>query len=183
MTKDAGAWNKGSLADNYATGPNPETFSSIAGFDSMHHFLPAHGLVKPPAAILSLLMPAVLQRHDGEQLCIVKALELYRSPEVWKPTAAQRLDCVALLMRPIQLTAIVVQKAEAADCVWKFKQLLEVIEHCAIVLAQVRSLRAAGLFGPSGCQAHQARAVCTNAIAPHAGAAHGRARVPWTLGL
>lgn len=82
VTKDAGAWNKGSLAENYATGPNPDTFCSIAGFKSMSHFLPEHAVVLPPPAVLSLLMPAVLQRHDGTELCIVQALALYRSSEV-----------------------------------------------------------------------------------------------------
>jgi hypothetical protein len=82
VTKDAGAWNHCSLADNYATGPNPKTFCAIAGFTSMHHFMPEHAALIPPDTILSLLMPRVVQRRDGTILSLVQAIKLYRSSEV-----------------------------------------------------------------------------------------------------
>ena len=143
ITRDAGAWNKGSLADNYATGPNPDTFCAVAGFESMHHFLPQHACVRPPPDVLSLMMPAVLERNDGTILCIEKALALYRSREVrgrWYVVNVLRLhfsiraDTIGTANKRQS-----VQKEDAAKADWKFVQLLEVMEHCAVVLAQVRT--------------------------------------------
>ena len=69
------------MSDNYATGPNPAHFCMIAGFESMRHFMPSRAAVVPPPAVLSLVLPRVLVRENGEELCIIKAIELYESAE------------------------------------------------------------------------------------------------------
>jgi hypothetical protein len=44
--------------------------------------MPEHAALIPPDAILSLLMPRVVQRRDGTILSLVQAIKLYRSSEV-----------------------------------------------------------------------------------------------------